>query len=305
MQSPASFPFVPGIMLQIGAGYLSATECKKPVLVTIQASDERLHEAARRDRSRGRRRQDARRRPRADRDDRLGSDRRAGRGEQPDCVMAFMSESLNSVFDPALKQTGWKGPFAREQAHRLPGRRLHPEDPRLVPGSDGRPRRSRLLAAVQRPEVGQVQRLHRVALGREPREPDLELHEGLLPELHRVDQHREARRRFRSAGRQRHDLGRARGRGHDRHERVHGPVQHEEQRGLPGLAAPLQHQAGDRGGARRQGRDPATTASSSISDRTSSPSSSSSSRDRSRHPIPGCRDLHRTIPILGAVKAAE
>ncbi len=108
MQSPASFPFVPGIMLQIGAGYLSATECKKPVLVTIQAPTNDFTKQL------------------------VGIGAEAGGGKMPDvvlaptgttdwapiaeqvvannpdCVMAFMSESLNSVFDPALKQTGWK-----------------------------------------------------------------------------------------------------------------------------------------------------------------------------------------------------
>ena len=109
MESEASFPVVPGILSQMAASWLSAQEgCENPVLVTVQSpSTDYMKEL-------------------------VGIGAKAGGGvvpkivaaplnttdyapiaaevvaDDPDCIMPYMSETLNSVFYPALAQTGWK-----------------------------------------------------------------------------------------------------------------------------------------------------------------------------------------------------
>lgn len=109
MESPASFPVVPGVLSQMGGGWLSADGgCENPVVVSVQSpSSDFMEELAT-----------------------LGAE--AGGGvaprfvmaplnatdyapiaaeavaDNPDCILPYMSESLNSVFYPALEQTGWK-----------------------------------------------------------------------------------------------------------------------------------------------------------------------------------------------------
>lgn len=117
MESTASFPVVPGILSQMAAAWLSGQlGCKNPVVVTLQGpTTDYMKELVS-----------------------IGA--KAGGGVQPrfvaaplnttdyapvaaevvadnpDCIMPYMSETLNSVFYPALRQTGWKD--------RSPGNRL-------------------------------------------------------------------------------------------------------------------------------------------------------------------------------------
>lgn len=119
MESPASFPVVPGILSQMGAAWLAGKlGCKKPVVITVQGpTTDYMKELVS-----------------------IGA--KAGGGVQPrfvaaplnttdyapiaaevvadnpDCVMPYMSETLNSVFYPALRQTGWKN---RSPNNRLVG----------------------------------------------------------------------------------------------------------------------------------------------------------------------------------------
>jgi len=109
MESEASFPVVPGILSQMGAAWLSAQEeCERPVVVSLQGpTTDYMKELVT-----------------------IGA--QAGGGivprfvfaplnttdyapvaaevvaDNPDCIMPYMSETLNSVFYPALEQTGWK-----------------------------------------------------------------------------------------------------------------------------------------------------------------------------------------------------
>jgi ABC-type branched-subunit amino acid transport system substrate-binding protein len=139
MESEASFPVVPGILSQMAAAWLSGeVGCTKPVVVTLQGpTTDYMREL-------------------------VGIGARAGGGvvprfvtaplnttdyapiaaevvaDNPDCVMPYMSETLNSVFYPALEQTGWK---SRSPQNRLVGyqggvytQRILEEFPALVEG---------------------------------------------------------------------------------------------------------------------------------------------------------------------------
>src|SRR5690606_28674764 len=109
MEAPASPPVVPGILSQTAAPWLSAQlGCTHPVVITLPGPTINYMKEL------------------------VSIGAKAGGGVQPrfvaaplnttdyapiaaevvadnpDCVMPYMSESLNSVFYPALRQTGWK-----------------------------------------------------------------------------------------------------------------------------------------------------------------------------------------------------
>lgn len=139
MESEASFPVVPGILSQMAAAWLAGDlGCKKPVLITLQSPATNYMKEL------------------------VAIGTKAGGGVQPrfviaplnttdyapvaaevvadnpDCVMPYMSETLNSVFYPALRQTGWKD---RSPENRLVGyqggvytQRILEEFPDLVEG---------------------------------------------------------------------------------------------------------------------------------------------------------------------------
>lgn len=139
MESPASFPVVPGILSQMAAAWLSGQlGCKNPVVITLQGPTTNYMKEL------------------------VSIGAKAGGGVQPrfvaaplnttdyapiaaevvadnpDCVMPYMSETLNSVFYPALRQTGWKD---RSPNNRLVGyqggvytQRILEEFPDLVEG---------------------------------------------------------------------------------------------------------------------------------------------------------------------------
>ena len=108
LNSPVSFPMAAGVLTQIGGAYVAAKYCKDPVLVTIQTpSTKYMTDLVK-----------------------LGSDALGAKmprivtaplgatdyaptaaqatSGNPDCIMPYMSETLNTAFYPALKQTGWK-----------------------------------------------------------------------------------------------------------------------------------------------------------------------------------------------------
>lgn len=109
MQSPVSYPMVPGVLTQITASYLAGLHCEKPVLISFQS-------------------------PSLDYTKKLSAMGFAAAGKPParvvaaplgandwapiaaqavsggtDCIVPYINEALTLAFYPALRQTGFKG----------------------------------------------------------------------------------------------------------------------------------------------------------------------------------------------------
>lgn len=118
LNSPMSFPMAAGVLTQIGGAFITAQYCKDPVLVTIQtpSTDYMVQLVTLGMKALGKPAPRIVAAP-------LGATDYAPTAAQatsgnPDCIMPYMSESLNMAFYPALQQTGWK---ANTPTNRLVG----------------------------------------------------------------------------------------------------------------------------------------------------------------------------------------